>query len=57
MCAGAFAIADGARMAVAAVGVLARRGRGGGMGLLEAGEDATRACIEAAGARRWSSPA
>jgi [acyl-carrier-protein] S-malonyltransferase len=50
VCAGAFAIADGARMAVAAVGVLARRGQGGGMGLLEAGEDATRVCIEAAGA-------
>lgn len=50
VCAGAFSIADGARMAVAAVGVLARRGQGGGMGLLEAGEDATRVCIEAAGA-------
>jgi acyl transferase domain-containing protein len=49
VCAGAFAIADGARMAVAAVGVLARHGQGGGMGLLEAGEDGTRACIRAAG--------
>ncbi|WP_243711509.1 acyltransferase domain-containing protein, partial [Actinomadura sp. KC216] len=37
--AGAFTIADGARMAVSLVGVLARRGRGGGMGLLETGED------------------
>ncbi|WP_243726103.1 ACP S-malonyltransferase [Actinomadura rubrisoli] len=50
VCAGAFGIADGARMAVALVGVLARWGGGGGMGMLEAGEDATRACIAAAGA-------
>ncbi|MEU4825019.1 ACP S-malonyltransferase [Actinomadura citrea] len=49
VCAGAFSIADGARMGVSAVGVLARHGGGGGMGLLEAGEDRTRACIEAAG--------
>ena len=48
--AGAFAIADGARMAVGLVGVLARRGRGGGLGLLETGEDGARGCIEAAGA-------
>ncbi|TMQ91423.1 acyltransferase domain-containing protein [Actinomadura soli] len=46
--AGAFAIADGARMAVSLVGVLARRGRGGGMGLLEDGEDGARAAIRAA---------
>ncbi|MFI0487410.1 ACP S-malonyltransferase [Actinomadura sp. 9N215] len=46
--AGAFAIADGARMAVSLVGVLARRGRGGGMGLLEDGEDGARAAIDAA---------
>ncbi|TDD15579.1 acyltransferase domain-containing protein [Actinomadura sp. KC06] len=49
--AGAFAIADGARMAVSLVGVLARRGRGGGMGLLETGEDGpggARAVIAAA---------
>ncbi|TDD76744.1 acyltransferase domain-containing protein [Actinomadura darangshiensis] len=50
VCAGAFSIADGARMATAAVEVLARRGTGGGMGLLEADEDGTRACIDAAGA-------
>lgn len=50
VCAGAFSIADGARMGVAAVGVLARHGGAGGMGLLEAGEDRTRACIDAAGA-------
>ncbi|TDC45269.1 acyltransferase domain-containing protein [Actinomadura sp. KC345] len=48
--AGAFAIADGARMAVSLVGVLARRGRGGGLGLLETGEDGTRDCIAAAAA-------
>ncbi|TDE13126.1 acyltransferase domain-containing protein, partial [Actinomadura sp. 6K520] len=48
--AGAFAIADGARMAVSLVGVLARRGSGGGLGLLETGEDATHACIRAAAA-------
>lgn len=46
--AGAFTIADGARMAVALVGVLARRGRGGGLGLLETGEDGARACIRGA---------
>lgn len=50
VCAGAFTIADGARMAVSAVGVLARRGRGGGMALLEAGEDGASACIDAADA-------
>ncbi|WP_433461304.1 ACP S-malonyltransferase [Spirillospora sp. CA-128828] len=50
VCAGAFAITDGARMAVSVVGVLARRGGGGGMGLLEAGEDDARAVIETAGA-------
>ena len=48
--AGAFGIADGARMAVAAVGVLASRGRGGGMALLETGEDGARACIKSAAA-------
>lgn len=48
--AGAFAIADGARMAVSLVGVLARRGRGGGLALLETGEDGARACVEAAAA-------
>jgi [acyl-carrier-protein] S-malonyltransferase len=48
--AGAFTIADGARMAVSLVRVLARRGAGGGMGLLESGEDAARACIRAAAA-------
>lgn len=48
--AGVFTIADGARMAAGLVGVLARRGRGGGMGLLEAGEDGARACIDAADA-------
>lgn len=42
VCAGAFTVTDGARMAAALVEVLARRGRGGGMGLLEAGEDAAR---------------
>ncbi|MFD0534148.1 hypothetical protein ACFQY7_10640 [Actinomadura luteofluorescens] len=57
VCAGAFSIADGARMGVAAVGVLARHGGGGGMGLLEAGEDRTLACIEAAAPPRWSSRA
>ncbi|WP_329520623.1 ACP S-malonyltransferase [Spirillospora sp. NBC_01491] len=45
VCAGAFSIADGARMAVSLVDVLARRGAGGGMGLLETGEDGARACI------------
>ena len=50
VCAGAFTIADGARMAVTAVGVLADRGRGGGMALLEAGEDGALACIRAAAA-------
>uniref|UniRef100_UPI001040F700 ACP S-malonyltransferase n=1 Tax=Actinomadura roseirufa TaxID=2094049 RepID=UPI001040F700 len=50
VCAGAFGITDGARMAVGLVEVLARRGGGGGMGMLEAGEDGTRACIAAAGA-------
>ncbi|MUN37536.1 acyltransferase domain-containing protein [Actinomadura sp. NEAU-AAG5] len=50
VCAGAFAIADGARMAVALVEVLARHGAGGGMGMLEAGEEATRAVIAAADA-------
>lgn len=50
VCAGVFTIADGARMAVSLVEVLARRGAGGGMGTLEAGEDGTRACIAAAGA-------
>ncbi|TYB41344.1 acyltransferase domain-containing protein [Actinomadura chibensis] len=49
VCAGAFTITDGARMAVSAVDVLARRGRGGGMGLLEAGEDDARAFVRAAG--------
>ncbi|GAA2592981.1 acyltransferase domain-containing protein [Actinomadura fulvescens] len=50
VCAGVFSISDGARMAVSLVGVLARRGAGGGMGLMEATEDGTRACIRAAGA-------
>ncbi|QKG19250.1 ACP S-malonyltransferase [Actinomadura verrucosospora] len=50
VCAGVFAVADGARMAVSLVDVLARRGAGGGMALLEAGEDGARACIGAAGA-------
>ncbi|WP_067464816.1 ACP S-malonyltransferase [Actinomadura macra] len=50
VCAGAFGVADGARMATGLVEVLARRGAGGGMGLLEAGEDGTRDCIRAAGA-------
>ncbi|QXJ19788.1 acyltransferase domain-containing protein [Actinomadura graeca] len=50
VCAGAFTVADGARMAAGLVGVLARRGAGGGMGMLEAGEDGARACIAAAGA-------
>ncbi|WP_235834494.1 ACP S-malonyltransferase, partial [Actinomadura logoneensis] len=45
VCAGAFSITDGARIAVSAVEVLARRGAGGGMGLLETGEDDTRALI------------
>ncbi|GAA4226673.1 hypothetical protein GCM10022254_12380 [Actinomadura meridiana] len=48
--AGAFTIADGARMAVSLVDVLGRRGRGGGMGLLESGEDGAQACIRAAAA-------
>ncbi|MBO2440874.1 acyltransferase domain-containing protein [Actinomadura nitritigenes] len=50
VCAGVFAIADGARMAVSLVDVLARRGAGGGMALLEAGEDGARACIDDAAA-------
>ncbi|MFD0690212.1 ACP S-malonyltransferase [Actinomadura fibrosa] len=50
VCAGAFGIADGARMAVGLVEVLARYGAGGGMGLLETGEDGARACVAAAGA-------
>lgn len=45
VCAGAFSVTDGARIAVTAVDVLARRGEGGGMGLLEASEDDTRAII------------
>ncbi|MFG2001484.1 ACP S-malonyltransferase [Spirillospora sp. NPDC048911] len=49
VCAGAFSISDGARMAVSLVDVLARRGAGGGMGLMEATEDGALACIEAAG--------
>jgi [acyl-carrier-protein] S-malonyltransferase len=51
VCAGAFSITDGARIAVSAVEVLARRGAGGGMGLLETTEDDTRAVI-AESARR-----
>ncbi|WP_218040311.1 ACP S-malonyltransferase [Actinomadura sp. WMMB 499] len=47
--AGAFTITDGARMAVALVDVLARRGAGGGMALLETGEDGARGRIAAAG--------
>ncbi|WP_242910478.1 ACP S-malonyltransferase [Actinomadura terrae] len=50
VCAGAFAVADGARMAVALVEVLARHGAGGGMVMLEAGEDAARVLIAAADA-------
>ncbi|MFI0445985.1 ACP S-malonyltransferase [Actinomadura sp. 6N118] len=49
VCAGVFSISDGARMAVSLVEVLARRGAGGGMGLMEATEDGTLACIETAG--------
>ncbi|MQY08787.1 ACP S-malonyltransferase [Actinomadura macrotermitis] len=49
VCAGAFGVGDGARMAVSLVGVLASRGAGGGMGLLEAGEDDTARLIERAG--------
>ncbi|WP_433338746.1 ACP S-malonyltransferase [Spirillospora sp. CA-294931] len=49
VCAGVFTIGDGARMAVSLVGVLAERGAGGGMGLLETGEDATRQIIGRAG--------
>ncbi|MBA8953327.1 ACP S-malonyltransferase [Actinomadura namibiensis] len=57
VCAGAFSVTDGARMAADLVGVLARRGGGGGMGLLEADEAATLKCIaraeaEGAGAGR-----
>ncbi|GAA1863366.1 ACP S-malonyltransferase [Actinomadura bangladeshensis] len=48
--AGAFTVTDGARMAVSAVGVLADRGRGGGMALLETGEDGARTCIKSAAA-------
>ncbi|GGV38774.1 hypothetical protein GCM10010182_73890 [Actinomadura cremea] len=47
--AGVFTVADGARMAVALVDVLARRGAGGGMALLETGEDGARDRIAAAG--------
>ncbi|MEU5882987.1 acyltransferase domain-containing protein [Spirillospora sp. NPDC047279] len=49
VCAGVFSVSDGARMAVSLVGVLSRRGAGGGMGLLEADEDGTQACIDQAG--------
>ncbi|MCP2343269.1 ACP S-malonyltransferase [Actinomadura rupiterrae] len=45
VCAGAFSVGDGARMAFTLVDVLARRGAGGGMGLLEASEDDTLAII------------
>ncbi|MBO2454695.1 acyltransferase domain-containing protein [Actinomadura barringtoniae] len=49
VCAGVFSVSDGARMAVSLVGVLSRRGEGGGMGLMEADEDAVRDCIEQTG--------
>ncbi|MFC4907474.1 ACP S-malonyltransferase [Actinomadura gamaensis] len=45
VCAGAFSVGDGARMAFSLVDVLTRRGAGGGMGLLEASEDDTLAII------------
>ncbi|WP_245637944.1 ACP S-malonyltransferase [Actinomadura rubrobrunea] len=48
--AGVFTIADGARMAVDAVGVLARHGRGGGMALLQTAEPRAQALIDRAGA-------
>ncbi|MFC5751334.1 ACP S-malonyltransferase [Actinomadura rugatobispora] len=48
--AGAFGVAEGARMALSLVGVLGRAGAGGGMGLLLAGEDRARVLIEGAGA-------
>ncbi|WP_051466703.1 ACP S-malonyltransferase [Actinomadura oligospora] len=51
VCAGAFSISDGARMAFTLVDVLTRRGAGGGMGLLEATEDDTRALIAEAARR------
>ncbi|MEU6754721.1 hypothetical protein ABZ914_51580, partial [Spirillospora sp. NPDC046719] len=47
VCAGVFAIADGARMAVSLVEVLARRGAGGGVGRLEGGGAGGRAGNEA----------
>ncbi|MFB4320524.1 ACP S-malonyltransferase [Actinomadura sp. 21ATH] len=49
VCAGAFSVSDGARMARSLVEVLARRGAGGGLGLLETGEDGAEALIGRAG--------
>ncbi|MFI0356340.1 ACP S-malonyltransferase [Actinomadura sp. 9N407] len=49
VCAGAFSVTDGARMARSLVEVLTRRGAGGGLGLLETGEDGARALIDRAG--------
>src|SRR5690606_3846320 len=48
VCAGAFTVTDGARMAVRLVDVLTRHGRGGGLRLLETGEDGAHACTHAA---------
>lgn len=50
VCAGAFAVTDGARMAVHLVEVLTRHAAGGGMGLLETGEDDALACVKDADA-------
>ncbi|WP_030177035.1 ACP S-malonyltransferase [Spirillospora albida] len=50
VCAGAFGVPDGARMAVHLVDVLTRHAAAGGMGLLEAGEDDTLACVKDADA-------
>ncbi|GAA4062902.1 ACP S-malonyltransferase [Actinomadura miaoliensis] len=50
VCAGAFTVTDGARLAVGAVRVLARHGHGGGMALLQAAPPSAETLIGRAGA-------